>query len=96
MSVRRNSPVYTSQAMETQKLRTNIQNMQTAAMENTTLDFESLTETEKSAATIGASPDEWKPISWMNAAHYTTLLKNNVLGGRLTQQIEAYKVVSGA
>lgn len=31
----------------------------------------------------------------MNNAHYTTLLKNNALGGQLTQQIEAFKVVAG-
>lgn len=57
--------------------------------------FDQLSETERSAATIGAGADDWKPIGWMNQAHYTTLLKNNALGGRLTQQIEAFKVVSG-
>ena len=57
--------------------------------------FEQPSETEKSAATIGAGAEDWKPISWMNQAHYSTLLKNNSLGGRLTQQIEAFKVVSG-
>jgi hypothetical protein len=56
--------------------------------------FDSLSETEKSAATIGAGPDEWKPIGWMNTSHYSTLLKKNALGSRLTQQIEAYKLVS--
>lgn len=59
------------------------------------LHFEQLSETEKSAATIGAGPEDWKPIGWMNESHYSTLLKNNALGGRLTQQIEAFKVVSG-
>lgn len=61
----------------------------------TAVHFDQLNETEKSAAMIGAGADEWKPISWMNQAHYATLLKNNALGGRLTQKIEAYKVVSG-
>tara|TARA_B110000444_G_C18476894_1_gene427338 strand:- start:77 stop:391 length:315 start_codon:yes stop_codon:yes gene_type:complete len=56
--------------------------------------FESLSETEKSAATIGESADELKPIGWMNSAHYTSLLKKNALSGRLTQQIEAYKHVA--
>ena len=56
--------------------------------------FDSLSEIEKSAATIGQAPDEWKPIGFMNSAHYTTLLKNNALSGRLTQQIEAFKVVA--
>jgi hypothetical protein len=58
------------------------------------LTFDQLTEVEKSAATIGVSPEAWRPISWMNEAHYGELLKNNVLGGRLTQQIEAFKSVA--
>lgn len=60
------------------------------------LKFDDLTETEKSAATIGVNPEAWKPISWMNAGHYTELLKKNALGCRLTQQIEAFKVVSSS
>lgn len=60
------------------------------------LTFEQLTETEKSAATIGVSPDAWKPIAWMNEAHYGELLKSNVLAGRLTQQIEAFKTVASS
>ena len=59
------------------------------------LSFDELTETEKSAATIGVSPNELKPIGFMNQAHYRTLLENNAIAGRLTQQIEAYKVVGG-
>jgi hypothetical protein len=58
-------------------------------------DFESLTETEKSAATIGVAPDSWKPISWLNQGHYGELLRGNALSGRLTQQIESFKMVSG-
>jgi len=58
------------------------------------LTFEQLTEVEKSAATIGVSPEAWRPIGWMNEAHYGELLKNNVLAGRLTQQIEAFKTVA--
>lgn len=70
----------------------------TAAVADTegALTFDELTETEKSAALIGASPDDWKPIGFMNQAHYRTLLENNAIAGRLTQQIEAYKQVSGA
>lgn len=59
------------------------------------LHFDDLTETEKSAAMIGASPDDWKPIGFMNQAHYRTLLENNALAGALTQKIEAYKQVAG-
>ncbi len=58
------------------------------------LKFEDLSETERSAATIGVHPEAWKPISWMNAGHYTELLKKNALGGRLCQQIEAFKTVA--
>ena len=58
------------------------------------LQFEQLSETEKSVATMGISPDEWKPIAFMNEAHYGTLLEKNLLGSRLTQQIEAYKAVA--
>lgn len=61
------------------------------------LHFDELTETEKSAAMIGVSPDDWKPITFMNVQHYSTLLKNNALDGNLAQGIEAYKqVASGA
>lgn len=58
--------------------------------------LDQLTETERSAATIGVSPDALKPIGWINRAHYSTLLKKNALDGRLTQQIESYKAVSAA
>tara|TARA_B100000795_G_C22467585_1_gene311731 strand:- start:108 stop:383 length:276 start_codon:yes stop_codon:yes gene_type:complete len=61
----------------------------------TGLDFDSLSETEKSAATIGVTPDAWKPISFMNKAHYGELLRKNALSNRLTQQIESFKTVSG-
>lgn len=57
-------------------------------------DFESLTETERNAATIGVAPGAWKPISFMNISHYGELLRNNSLSGRLTQQIESFKIVS--
>jgi len=57
-------------------------------------DFASLNEAEKSAATIGVAPDAWKPIGWLNQGHYSELLRNNALAGRLTQQIEAFKQVA--
>lgn len=58
--------------------------------------WDSLTETEKSAGSMGVAADAWKPISFMNEAHYTELLKNNSLGSRLTQQIEAFKTVASS
>ena len=68
--------------------------METAAALEEAVAFDQLTETEKSAATIGVQPGEWKPIGFMNASHYKTLLESNAISGRLTQQIEAFKVVS--
>lgn len=65
-----------------------------AAADSGALMMEDLNETERSAATIGVSPDAWKPISWMNASHYHTLLTSNAIGGRLAQQIEAFKSVA--
>lgn len=87
------------------QLRNEIVAMQTAAAAaerevtidadgGATLTLDDLNETERSAALIGASPDAYKPIPWMNAHHYSSLLKNNILDGRLAQQIEAYKTVS--
>tara|TARA_B100000767_G_scaffold180385_1_gene168356 strand:+ start:2213 stop:2542 length:330 start_codon:yes stop_codon:yes gene_type:complete len=90
MSVRQNArPVGNPYASN---LRADIEQMRAA--EPTELTFEQLTETEKSAASIGVHPDAWRPISFINNAHYSELLKKNVLSGRLTQQIEAYKTVS--
>ena len=92
MSVRARAPV-TNNAFANQ-IRQGIASARQVEAGMTTLTFDELTETEKSAATIGVSPDAWKPISWMNEAHYGELLKSNVISGRLTQQIEAYKAVA--
>ena len=78
-------------------LRAELESLQAAhrmATADHVVTFESLSEVEKSAASIGVSPDDLKPIDFMNRAHYATLLKTNALDARLTQQIEAYKVVS--
>ena len=75
-----------------QQLRADIASMR--ASEQNQLTWEQLTETEKSAASIGVSPDAWKPISWLNQGHYGELLRANALSGRLTQKIEAFKQVS--
>ena len=70
------------------------QDVNTVRSSEATLKFEDLNEVERSAATIGVHPEAWKPISWLNAGHYTELLKKNALGGRLCQQIEAFKAVA--
>lgn len=91
MSVRQvDESAYTNQV---QQFRSDVASVRSSEGE---LTFESLSETEKSAATIGVSPDAWKPISWLNQGHYTELLRKNALGGRLTQQIEAFKTVASA
>ena len=78
------------QAYSVQQLRSDIASVRSS---ETQLSFDSLNETEKSAATIGVAPDAWKPIEFMNAAHYGELLRKNALSGRLTQQIESFKTV---
>ena len=75
-----------------QQLRSDIASVRSS--ESPQLEFDSLSETEKSAATIGVAPDAWKPIEFMNSAHYGELLRKNALSGRLTQQIESFKTVS--
>ena len=76
-----------------QQLRSDIASVRSS--ESPQLEFDSLSETEKSAATIGVAPDAWKPIGWLNQGHYGELLRSNALSGHLTQKIEAFKVVSG-
>ena len=88
MSVR-----YDEETNPVQQLRSDIATVRSAGND---LKFEDLTETEKSAATIGVSPDAWRPIAWLNAGHYGELLRKNALGGRLTQQIEAFKAVASS
>ena len=92
MSVR--SSGATPNHMYVQQLRQDIASARQAEVASPELTFDQLSETEKSAASIGVAPDAWRPIGWMNEAHYGELLKSNVLAGRLTQQIEAYKVVA--
>lgn len=94
MSVRSTPP----SANHAHQLRADLENFRNAtaavASNEAEITFDSLSEAEKSAATIGVSPDDWKPISFMNTSHYTTLLKKNALAGRLTQQIEAFSHVA--
>lgn len=59
-----------------------------------TLNFADLNPTEQSAASLGVSPNELKPIEWINRQHYNTLLKNNVLDAKLAQGLEAYQAVA--
>ena len=56
--------------------------------------LDGLNETERSAANLGVSAEEWKPIGFLNKGHYGNLLKNNALAGNLAQKLEAYKEVA--
>lgn len=58
------------------------------------LKWEHLNETEKSAASLGVNPADWKPIGFMNSFHYEALLKSNALDDSLAKKLEAYKAVA--
>jgi len=60
------------------------------------LDWKDLSETEKSAASLGVDPEQWRPIGFLNTAHYETLLKSNALDESLAQKLEAFKSVATA
>lgn len=60
------------------------------------LTWNDLTETEKSAAALGVDPTTYRPIAFLNTAHYETLLKDNRLDDTLAKQLEAYKTVAKA
>ena len=53
-----------------------------------------LTETERNAAMLGVTGEDWKPISFMNVEHYAMLVKTNSLAGTLAKQLEAYKTIA--
>ena len=59
------------------------------------LDYDSLTPNQRQAASLGVSPDAWKPISFMNDAHHDALLKANALSGPLAQKLAAFAHVAG-
>lgn len=67
-----------------------------ASGESAGLKWADLSETEKSAASLGVNPEHWKPIAFMNDAHYDTLLKANAIEGELAKKLEAFKHVSGS
>lgn len=62
--------------------------------ESAGLSWKDLNETEKSAASLGVDPNSWKPIAFMNQAHYDTLLKKNAIDQELAKKLEAYRHVS--
>lgn len=62
----------------------------------TKVDFDSLTRTEQAAASLGAQPDVYRPIGWMNEAHFKNLLTSNSLSNDLARRLMAYKAVASA
>ena len=56
--------------------------------------FDQLTPTEQAAASLGVAPDGFKPIGWLNQAHYEQLKKNNALSSGLQRRIEAFRKIS--
>ena len=58
------------------------------------LKWKDLSETEKSAASLGVDPGALKPIKFLNDAHYDGLLKANAIDSDLAKKLEAFKHVS--
>ena len=53
-----------------------------------------LSETERSAASLGVDPEAWRPIAFMNEGHYTALRNANMIDNELTRKLEAYRAVA--
>lgn len=56
--------------------------------------FESMSGTEQAAGSLGVHPEAWRPIKFMNNAHYDQLLKSNAIGDTLARRIEAFRAVA--
>ena len=56
--------------------------------------FDQLTATEQAAGSLGVHPEAFKPIKFMNDAHYDSLKKNNALDDDLARRIEAFRQVA--
>ena len=58
------------------------------------LTIDDLNPIERSVATLGVSPDELKPISWLNQKHHENMVTNQLLSPNLARGIDAYKYMS--
>jgi hypothetical protein len=103
MSVRRAPPSgVPSHVAQLQKELADLKSTATAAPFNAlqapgaegTVSFDSLSENEKSAASLGVHPESWKPIGFLNNAHYETLIKSNALDNDLARRIEVRRASS--
>ena len=55
-------------------------------------EFDKLTPTEQSAASLGVNPTSWKPIAFLNNQHYQQLINANMLDDGLARRIEVSHV----
>jgi len=58
------------------------------------LSFDHMSATEQAAGSLGVDPNAWRPIKFMNAAHFDTLIKTNSLDEHLARRIEAFRTVA--
>ena len=56
--------------------------------------FDKLSGAEQAAGSLGGHPEAWKPISFMNNAHYNQLISSNALDDNLARRIEAFRHVA--
>jgi len=90
MSMRPSSP----KLPEPKNFMVSSQNFETAAHSEPVLKMSELTETERSAASLGADPNSWRPIGWINEGHYDSLLKENRIDADLAKKVEAFRHVA--
>lgn len=87
-----------------QKLRSDIQELKNSHSIETagsdisyaspSLKFEDLSHTEQACASLGVSPDQFRPLAFLNNGHYDQLIKSNLVDDNLVRRLEAYKVVA--
>lgn len=56
--------------------------------------FEDLSQTEQACASLGAAPDGFRPLQWLNNGHYQQLRDNNQMDDTLVRRLEAYRAVA--
>ena len=95
MSMRRGTDSVQPQKTETASFTPQHSNTPTTAIgSHPAQEFEALTGTGQAAASLGVSPDAWKPIGFMNKQHFQTLIEQNALGDTLTRRIKAFSEIA--
>ena len=102
MSLRRDGKK--SQDQEVEQLRKELSELKSQARSEDAADiagaethsheFDKLTPIEQSAANLGVNPTSWKPIAFLNNAHYNQLIGANMLDETLARRIEAYRAMA--